>query len=278
MRYLWVFFGRNYFFFMFLLFEGISVWLIVDTNDYQGISTFNSTNEVVGSVIDAVSGVEEYFILKKINQDLAEENNMLMNKTRQSYLVNDTASYFINDSIYRLQYKFVSAKVISNSTQKRNNYLKLNKGKLNGITKDMGVISPKGIVGQVIEVTDHFSSVMSVLNKNSRISVKHKKSDQLGTLHWEGIDYTHGTVIDIPTHSKVKVGDTIITSGFSHMFPEGLTVGTIDDVEIRNGEHFYTLSLRFTEDYNKLTYVNIIVNLLKYELDSLDKAIIKEKN
>lgn len=278
MRYLWVFFGRNYFFFMFLILEGLSIWFIVDTNDYQRITTFNSTNEVVGSVIDAVSGVEEYFTLRKINRDLAEENNFLMRKTRQSYLVNDTQSFFINDSLYQLQYKYISAKVIGNSTQKRNNYLKLNKGKLNGISKDMGVISPKGIIGQVVEVSDHFSSVMSVLNKKSRISVKHKRSDQLGTLLWDGLDYTQGTVIDIPTHSKVKTGDTIITSGFSHIFPEGLMVGTIQKMDIKNGEHFYTLSLRFSEDYNKLTYVNVIVNLLKTELDSINNSEINDKN
>lgn len=136
----------------------------------------------------------------------------------------------------------------------------------------MAVITPGGIVGQVIEVSEHFSSVMSVLNMHSRISVKMKANEQIGTLIWNGENYRIGTMTDIPSHTQLILGDTIITSGFSHIFPEGVIIGTIDDFRINPGDNFYTADIKYAIDYNRIYHVYVVKNLQGEEILELEKA------
>jgi len=134
--------------------------------------------------------VTEYFSLKKTNIILSEENAILHNITRKSYIITNRNTYLINDTVYKQQYSFEAAGVISNSVNKRNNYLMLNKGAADGIRKDMAVISPGGIVGIIRDVSKNFSSVISVLHKDSKISAKIKKNNDIGTSVWNGLDYS----------------------------------------------------------------------------------------
>jgi len=158
-----------------------------------------------------------------------------------------------------------------NTTNKRNNYLTLNKGSNQGIAKDMGVITSTGIVGIVKEVSANFSSVISVLHKETKISAKVKKNGHLGTVIWTGGDYSNGELIDIPTHVKPVIGDTIITSGYSTSFPEGIMIGTISDFKIVKGDNFYTITIKFSTDFNNISYAYVIRNIMKDELDKLNK-------
>jgi len=154
--------------------------------------------------------------------------------------------------LYLQQYKYLSAKVISNSINRRNNYIKLNKGRLQGIREDMAVVAANGIVGQVIEVSDNFSSVMSVLNTNARVSAKLKTSNQVGSLFWEGQDYRIGKLVDIPSHVRFQVGDTVVTSGYSYTYPEGQIVGVVESFDITPGDSFFQIYVRFSVDFNNL--------------------------
>jgi rod shape-determining protein MreC len=149
----------------------------------------------------------------------------------------------------------------------------LNKGAAEGISRDMAVISPKGVVGIVRDVSANFCSVISVLHKDSKISAKIKKNNYVGTLVWKGMDYRTAHLQDIPTHVKLSLGDTVITSGYSHIFPEGVMIGTIKNFNILEGENFYTIKLTFSEDYNSLDHVYIINNLMKNEQEELEENL-----
>jgi len=245
--------------------------LIVQYNYYQKSSFINTTNNISGGILSSFHSISEYFSLRETNQKLAEENARLLSEAAKFYLKTDTLTHFQKDTIYNRQFVFTTAKVLSNSTNRRNNYLTLNKGSKHGIRIDMGVISSNGIVGIVKEVSTNFSSVISVLNKETKISAKIRKNGQIGTVIWEGGNYRYGHLIDIPTHIKPLIGDTIITSGFSNSFPEGILIGTISDFKIEKGDNFYTITIKFLNDFNSISYVNIIQNLMKPELDELTK-------
>jgi len=146
----------------------------------------------------------------------------------------------------------------------------LNKGIAHGVQKDMGVIASNGIVGTVIDVSEHFSRVMSILHENNKINARIKKNNHLGNVEWDGIYYTQGLLTDIPTHVKLYKGDTIITSGNSFIYPEGILIGTVEDYLVNKGEKFNRARINFSVDYNNLNFVYIIVNAMKEEQLNLE--------
>jgi rod shape-determining protein MreC len=271
MRNFFQFLLRQHFFFIFLLLEVISFLLLVQNNLYQRSGFVNSTNTFTGNILTSINNVSQYFSLKDANRKLAEENVRLLNESKKYYMKTNEQVFLYQDTLYRQQYEFISAKVIGNTTNKRNNYLTLNKGSRQGIQKDMGVVTSNGIVGIVKEVSPNFSSVISVLHKDTKISAKVKKNGHLGTVNWSGGDYRYGELVDIPTHVKPTIGDTIITSGYSSSFPEGIMIGTISDFRIEKGDNFYTITIKFSTDFNNISYAHVIRNIMKDELNKLNK-------
>jgi rod shape-determining protein MreC len=146
----------------------------------------------------------------------------------------------------------------------------LNKGSRHGIAKDMGVITSSGIVGTVVDVSPQFSRVMSVLHVNNKINARIRKNNHLGTVEWTGDNYRYGLLTDIPMHVMLAHGDTIITSGNSFIYPEGILVGTVEEYNILPNEKFNTALIEYGVDYNNLYFVYIIVNLKKKELLNLE--------
>ncbi len=276
MRNLITFLWKNYFFLLFVLLEAVSLLLISRNNYYQRTVMINSTNDLTGSLLETYSGFTDYFELKEANKKLAEENARLLNRRPESFISTDTGIFYMNDSLFARQFYYMSAKVISNSTNRRNNYLKLNKGRIHGVDRDMAVIAPNGVVGQVVEVSPHFSSVMSVLNMNTRISARLKSSGQVGTLLWNGEDYRMGKLVDIPSHVQINKGDTVVTSGFSQIYPKGELIGLVEDYSIGRGDNFYQVKVKFAVDYNKLYHVYIVQNLFREELMMLEQNEIRE--
>ncbi|MBE0638323.1 MAG: rod shape-determining protein MreC [Bacteroidales bacterium] len=272
MQNLFAFIWKYSFYFLFLLLMVISFVMMVQNNYYQKTVAINSTNGITGNILSVVDNFSDYLTLRYANQKLAEENARLLAGSKDAYLYLGTEKINSNDSGYLRQYDYVAAKVISNSVNRRNNYMKLNKGRLQGIKPNMAVIAPDGVVGQVIEVSTHFSSVMSVLNRNSRVSAKLKSSNQVGSLQWDGENYRMGKLIDIPSHVQIIVGDSVVTSGFSHVFPEGRLIGVVENFRLDPGENFYQVKVRFTVDFNKLSYVYVVKNVLIDELMILQKS------
>ena len=276
MRYILAFIWRYKYFFLFLALEIASVALIINKSYYQQSVITNATDGFTGGIYNTWSDISSYFKLKKENERLANENARLWQKLTESQLTTDTTGMRVKDTLYGQQYTYTVAKVISNSTTLRNNYIMLNKGKRHGIVRDMAVFNPDGIVGTVVSVSDNFSWVMSMLNQHTKLSARINRLNQMGTIVWNGGSPAIGTLLDIPAHVKIKKGDTISTSGFSHIFPEGIMAGTVEKIYVESGDHFYTIDFRFSADLNSLQYVYIVKNLLREEEIELSKNVVNE--
>lgn len=271
MRNLVLLIWKHYFFFMFLLLETFCIYLVVQNNYFQRASFINSSNSMSANVLETSANIKEYFYLKNENENLSKENAELRSKLLESYslVVNDR--HTVSDTVLRQKYTFTSAKVVSNSTSRRNNFITLDKGSKQGIAKDMAVITSTGVVGQVKDVSENFCTVMSVLHSKTVISAKIKKDGSYGPLTWDGSDFEYATLNDIPTHVRLTPGDTIVTSAYSLTFPENIRIGIVESKERKARENFYTVKVRLLTDFKKLTYVYIVNNMLKEEQQQLEK-------
>lgn len=267
MRYLFRFIVRYSFFLLFLVFEGVSVYLLISSNNYQQAKFINSSNAVSGYLLQKASNIKQYLNLSVVNQQLAEENARLHNKLPD---FSDTIQGNADTSSNK-QYTYIQATVINNSVNRRNNFLTLNKGKLDGIGSEMAVFGPNGMVGIVKNVSDHYCSVISVLNPEVRFSVMVKKNNYYGSLFWDGLDFRFATLAEIPSHVNLSVGDSIITSGYSAIFPYGIPVGAIENVDLIEGKSFYKIKVRLFTDFKNLYHVFIVKNSLINEQKALEK-------
>lgn len=277
MRNLVLFLWKNNFTLLFVSLEVICVFFLVQNNSYHRTSFINSTNKVSGGIFQMYADVNDYFDLKYTNEQLARENALLHTLSTSSFINTPASHYTVNDSSRKQKYEYISARVVNNSTNRRNNYLTLDRGTLQGIKPDMAVVSTDGVVGVVVSVSQNFSSVMSLLHKDSKISAMLKRDGSFGPLAWEGDDYNYATLTDIPNHVKLKVGDTIVTSPYGSTYPENILIGTIDKFEIKSGEPFFTIRVRLSTQFKKLSYVYIVNNTMKAEQDSLEEASQKDK-
>jgi rod shape-determining protein MreC len=273
MRNLINFFWRHSIFILFISLEFFAISLVVNNNGYQKSVAFAWVSEKTGKIQSDYNSFWEYLNLKQTNKVLAAENARYRSMLPAAFLITDTLVHYKKDTLYRQQYQMLSAEVISNSTNSSTNFLQLNKGRLQGINKDMAVISPNGVVGIVVNVSQNFSWVMSLLNKETRISARIKKNGQIGTIAWEGGSYRFASLKDIPTHVRISKGDTIVTSGYSHIFPQGEIIGVINDFSIKSGEHFYDINVRLGADFNNLANVYVIRNLLRDEQKKLEEPV-----
>lgn len=263
---LWRFILKHHFVILFILLEVISILLLARSQNYHRNRVVNTTNDAVGKIYEWSSEVGNYFRLSKTNRQLAEENAWLR---QQIAVVNDTMqrTYTVNecDTIY----EFIPAQVVNNSINQANNYIIIDKGKVNGLERDMGVISSDGIVGVVADVSQHYASVLSLLHGNSVVGVRFKNNQELGSLKWKTNNYRYGIVEDIPTHVVLHEGDTVLTSSYSNIYPEDLMVGTVEELRAASSGALNTARIRFATDFATLRHVYVIRNLHKSELDSL---------
>lgn len=276
MRNLLVFLRKHYFTLLFLLLEIVSLSLFFNFNEFQNTALYNVSSTFTGVINITYRNISEYFSLRKTNQTLVEEMAKLHARLPDAYYKSDVYSFYRNDTVYQLQYRYISAKVVSNTTNMRNNFIMINKGSLQGVRNHMGVIIGNRIVGQVVSVSPHFSWLMSMLNKDSKISGKFKKNNQLVNVEWPGGNYRYGSVKEIPKHVNIQKGDTIITSGNSEIFPEGILIGTISDYTVATDENFNYGTILFSTDFNSLGYVEIVVDLMRKEKEDL-KATFKSE-
>jgi len=246
------FLSKNSLLFLFLFLLFVSFTLLVQNNNYQNSKFFNSSNFLIGNLYATVNNVNDYFNLKEVNAELAEQNARL-----QTTQINTFSKVFGNtvsiaDTTYSQKYVYTSAKAINNSTNKRENYITIDKGAVNGIEAGMGVISAKGVIGTVKNVSENFCSVMSVLHEKNAVSTKIKKSGYIGSLVWELGNYRVAQLKDIPNHVELAPGDTIITSGYSSVFPEGVVLGWVKSFDLPEGNNFYNIDIELSVDYKSL--------------------------
>ena len=267
------FLKRYYHIFLFIILEGISIYFISRNSYRQGSSITSIANNLSGSVYNGIDGVSSYFYLKNTNTDLVKENLRLRKMVSSSFVKIINTVHQKEDTVYKQMYSYIDARVISKTVTKRNNFFMLNKGSSSGIENDMGVIAPNGVVGVVVKTTENFSLVMSVLHQDSKLNVRNERTKTTGTLVWNGHHYAVGQIVDMPSSIAVKKGDTIVTSGFSRNFPEGIPVGRIKSFSKDKGTGFYSINIDYFSDYNKLDYVYVIKNYFKQEQDRLLQGI-----
>jgi rod shape-determining protein MreC len=275
MERLFLFVYQNRAFFTFLALELVCAWLIVTNNHYQGAKFFNSSNGIVATMNNFSQGVRDYFQLREVNQMLAEENAALKEKINQQMqfpIASDSAGV-VQDSVLLNQYEFESAKVVNNHVDFFKNYLTIDKGEDKGLMPGMAVISPLGAVGKVKLVSNHFSVVTSLLHIDVMVSARLKRTEHFGTVQWDGRD---PDIIDfkyIPRHVKPAVGDSVITSGYA-IFPDGIMIGTVAEVNLRDEALFYDLKVKLSQDFRKISFVTIVKSNMQPEQDSLEQAVI----
>lgn len=264
-------------FLTFLFLEVVCSWLIIENNDYQGAKFFNSSNRMAAGLLQSSDNVSDYFGLKQVNEALANENAQLkeqLERLNQNLYsldlkrILDTVATEV-DTIVTHKYDYFSAKVINNSTRRFNNYITINKGSKQGVEPDMGVIGNDGVVGKVKTVSKHFSVITSILHGDVMISTKIKRTGDLSSVKWGGVDPYVAQLINVPRHVDPQIGDTIVTSGYNAIFPEGVPVGVIKEVVLREDALFYDITISLASDLNELSYVYLIRNNLKDEQDSL---------
>jgi rod shape-determining protein MreC len=268
MKNLFLFLWKKNFTIFFLLLQTLSFYLIIQNNRYHNTAWFNTSNKITGDILSMVSSVTQYLNLKNINRDLARENAEL--RTRLAFLVSDSVPDF-NYPDSALKYIFHSARVVNNSITRRNNYMTIDKGSLDGILPEMGVIAPNGVAGLVKDVSPHYATVMSLLHKNTRISAGFKNSRYFGSLSWPGMNPREALLSDIARHVKFSIGDTIVTTGYSALFPEGIMIGTVKDFEARDGSSFYSITITLTTDFANLQHVYVVENRHQQEIRNLEE-------
>jgi rod shape-determining protein MreC len=256
------------FFLYFLLLQGICIFLLAKNNSYQREVIVSLSNQVTGTIYSAYSNVTDYLTLGVTNRLLAEENARLRKADSNSFYDKSFTRIKINDTLYQQQYEYISARVINNSYSKINNYLTLDAGRNKGIERDMAVISSTGVVGIVSDVSEHFCTVISVLNSKTRISSMVRKNGYFGSTVWAGGAPNMANLLDIPSHAKVSIGDTIVTTSYS-IFPRNIMVGKVAQIGT-SGESFKEIKVRLSTDFQNISYVYVIRNLLKQERDTLE--------
>lgn len=262
-------------FFVFLLLEIFGLMLYFSYNSYQHGKYLNASNVVAGKLYGIRNEITGYMDLNNQNWDLARENASLKS---QLYAANKALEYFREDSTYAIRrkiaeknnYSFMSARVVNATFTKAHNYLTLDKGSNEGVRPLMGVVSQAGVVGIVSSVSEHFSLVIPVLNVSSQISVKVKNKSQTGTLVWKGDDYRYATLQEIPSYIPIAKGDSIVTSGYSSIFPEGIFVGKIGKYG-RGKDQVLSIDVNLGPDFSKLVYVDIIDFKNAEEMKKLEK-------
>ena len=261
-------------FFTFVVLEVFCYWLIIQNNQYQGAKFFNSSNTIVASINNFSQSIRDYFLLSDVNRTLAEENAMLRKEVEhQKQQITNNYQISYSDSVLSNRFEFISAKVVNNQVDRFKNFITINKGEVDGVMPGMAVISPLGAVGKVKKVSEHYSVVTSILHIDYMISGVLKETNHFGTVQWNGKDPNFTKFNFIPRHVKPAVGDTVVTSGFNAIFPEGIMIGTISEVELSPEALTYDLTLVLSQDFRKLSYVSVVKSNLKAEQDKLEEEV-----
>ena len=256
--------------FTFLVLEIFCFWLIVQNNNFQGTKFYNSSNSISAGILGYSHGVQEYFSLRAINAEIAGENARLRKKLEQRDLSMDAlkSSGHVDSAVVN-RFDYVSAKVVDNSTAQSRNYITIDHGTDKGLAAGMAVISTEGAVGKVKLVSEHYAVVISLLNTSEQISAVIRRNGYFGTAQWDGTDARYIDLKYIPRHVKPLEGDTIVTSGYNAIFPEGILIGIIRKVKLRESEPFFDIKVELAQDFGKLNFVEVIRSRLKPERDSL---------
>lgn len=281
MRNLLDFLIKYNYWFLFILLEVVCLILLFRFNHYQQGVFFTSANVVTGKVYELSGGISSYFHLKSTNEALLDRNLALEQQITQ---LEKSLKEFYSDSLEIVSikntpltdYNIFKANVINNSLTKADNYLTIDKGEKDGIRPEMGVVDANGVVGIVYMTSPYYSVIISLLNSKSNISCKILGSDYFGYLKWEDGDSRYAYLKDLPRHAAFNLGDTVVTSGYSTVFPAGVMVGTVDDMSDSHDGLSYLLKVKLATDFGKVSTVRVLSRSGQQEQHELEKKAAKQ--
>ncbi|BDS14808.1 rod shape-determining protein MreC [Aureispira anguillae] len=262
--------------FAFFVLQGIALFMYFTRNSNSNKQAFiSSANRLVGGVYESTSQITHYWNLSAVNDSLARENAELKMKLPSSKFSSLVHPNEVKDSTLQQHYRYFEAKVINNTIHRPRNFLTINKGTQQGLNPNSGVLNGngKGIVGVAQKVSNNYAVVMSILNLDTRISAKILRTNNFGIMVWDGLDSRYMTLESVPKHADIHKGDTIVTSGYSTIFPEGILIGAIDSFYKAPGVNFYTIKVALFNDMNRVQYVYVVSNLLKEERIKLEEEV-----
>lgn len=268
MRNIFLFIRRYFNFLLFLLLQALSVYFIIHYSKYHEAAFGNFSNQFTGKINDRYSNIENYFQLKKTNDSLVKANEALYNKLKTQYELPDSSTRTVIDSIrtdsilkYR-KFTYRNARVAANSVSSQNNYIVLSKGRSQNFKENMGVVDiNNNLVGKIIDLSNDYSVVMSLLHKDSKISARLKKTGETGTLTWDGKEPNMVILSGIARGVRIAKGDTVMTSGFSTSFPKDLVIGRVEGVYTESGVNSYKIRVHTAANFYNLQYVYVIENV-----------------
>jgi len=276
-------FVRRYFnFLFFLVLQIISLSFLFRYNKFHEAIFMNSAMEITGSLNQRYNTISYYFQLKKTNEALIKENERLNQLLKANFEGPDstkklTIDTFKIDSVQRtIKYVYLQAKVVDNSVSSQANFLTLHRGSAQQVRVNTGVISSEGIVGKVVNVSDNYASVMSLLNRQFHLVVKIKNGGDRGVVEWDGLSPFYITLKDIPKSARVKIGDSVVTSQTSELYPPDIMVGTVFEIIDDKSSNFYTLKLKTATNFFNVEYVYVTPNLQYAEQKKLEDSTRKK--
>jgi rod shape-determining protein MreC len=270
MRSLLRFIQKYYFFLLFIILEVIALSMFLNNHAYQRTRMLNSSNIVVSSVYNAYNNVTQYLSLKNANDELVKENLDFHNALLFDNIFSSTDQ---SPTLPENDFVYINARVINNSTNRKDNTITLNVGKTDGVSPEMAIVSPLGVVGITVNVSNHYCTALSLLNSKFSVSTKLQRSGYFGSLVWNNNNYRLAYLNEIPGHVDILVGDTLITSGYSAIFPEGIMVGTVHEFTSRPGDYFYSIVVDLAVDFKSLDHVYVINNTGRDEQLELEKLM-----
>lgn len=273
MRSFWQLIYRYHVFLLFLGLQAFALFLLVRNNNYQRATALHSASRITGELYAKRTEISEYLRLQTINEQLAKENALLKSTAPDAFVKLSDDLYLYEDTLMLQRYEFMPARVVNNSVNRINNYLTLDRGTRHGVQKEMGVISQNNVVGIVKDVSEHFCSVIPLINTNLSVSGQLSRSGAFGRVVWNGVDPTLTRMIEVPRYANPLKGDSIIATGYSSYFPEGKLIGTIENYQIPEGQNFYEIEVKLATEFYKLSYVEIVHNFLADEKEELEALI-----
>jgi rod shape-determining protein MreC len=256
----------------------MALYFLFSYNKFHEAAWMEVAHEVTGRVGGRYTNVTNYFHLKKTNEDLTKANEMLRRQLASQFQGPDTTQQLVVDTLNfdttgkHLKYLWLPANVVYNTVSLPNNTLTIERGLNQGVHTDMGVIGSTGVVGRIISTSGNYAVVMSMLNRNSNISSKLKKTGETGIVQWDGINPLYVLMNNIPKNVVVAIGDSVVTSQYSYLFPPGILVGTVAEVVENKSSNFVTLKLKTATNFFNVEKVLVIENRLKDEQKMLEAA------
>lgn len=278
MRNIFLFIRRYFNFLFFLVLQIIALSFLFRYNKFHEATFMSIAGNITGKLNEKYNNVDYYFHLQQTNAELVKENRLLRSLRSDNYQPPGITSAIVVDSVlvdsikkYQ-RYEYFDAKVVNSTTTTQTNFLTIHRGAAQGIQKDMGVISPSGIVGRVINVNDNFAIVMSVLSRQFKVKAKLKKGGENGTVEWDGVSPSYILLKDIPKSAQIKKGDSVLTSELSSIYPANIMVGTVAEIINDKSSNFFTLRLKPATNFYSVQYVYVIGDLQREERKKLEDA------